>query len=266
MASNPSAVIPMRSFNEPLAPYMAAAAAAAALPDASTPAADPRLAPDLSPAPKPGEAAPPEFAAPAATPATQNAVDTTLSPATVPSPATAPEAANELLPNPPTPLKEPSSGSLFAEGSETPNGKIEAINLSKLQLDGNKKSVFYHLRLHNEHGEIAFDGPTDLSKVDVEKAVELKELSLELYPNSELPKEGEGLNKPATVKLYRMNPQRKGKPIDRAKFESKMKNSLAGTPSKHVSYLEEFIHGEYVWVWTFWVKNFNKDAAEGNEG
>lgn len=259
MVSNPTAVIPMRSFNEPLAPHMSRRENAQAPPleSPATPATDPRLAPAPEPTPPPAAVA--EIAAPTTTPVAAIAGDTTLLSPTSPSPA----AVTEQPPNPPTPLKSMPT-SLFAEGSETPDGKIEAIDLDKSS--SNKKSLVYHLRLHNEHGAIAFDGVTDLSKVDLEKAVELKELSLELYPNMPLPQEGQGLNKPATVKLYRMKPMRKGKPIDPAKFEARMKNSLADTPSKHISYMEEFINGEYVWVWTFWVKNFNKDTAPGQEG
>ena len=79
-----------------------------------------------------------------------------------------------------------------------------------------------------------------------------------MYPNESPPPEGEGLNKPATVKLYKVDPAKDGKRVDPSKYERALMKSLSGGQSKHVSYQLESAngvpvqdeHAEHGWVWT----------------
>lgn len=114
----------------------------------------------------------------------------------------------------------------------------------------------WDLHIQNTHGSIFFPGRTDLTKVDLEKAVVLHHLNLDMYPAPmQPPPEGEGLNKPAQVKLYHFEPERGGKQIASDKFERLLKRSLDKTQSKHMSYQKDGSNG---WVWTFNVENFNR--------
>ena len=144
------------------------------------------------------------------------------------------------------------------EGRDTPEGDRHTITLPDPR--SNQKLEIWDLHIHNAHGSIEFPGLTDLSKVKVHEAIRCHHLRLELYPDAEeLPPEGEGLNKPALIKLYNMDPKKNDKKVDPEKFERMLKRSLSNPGSEHKSYQEEIVPGGGKgWVWTFSVKNCNR--------
>lgn len=61
--------------------------------------------------------------------------------------------------------------------------------------------------VENEHGKIVFDGYTDVRKLDIDSIITIKAKEVVLYPDeSTKPEVGMGLNKPATVALYKCFP------------------------------------------------------------
>lgn len=244
VVANPNTVIPMNSIKQPLQTPIFDDRQIAPVSKASTPGMDPRLEP------------PPEQQSAAWLASPLDSM-VGLSAAPTPSPlhtpihlnhAAAPTGANPS----PTQLKSPDPP-LHMEARRRPNSPLEAV---PLQSSHNKLVEVWDLRIHNAHGSIFFAGRTDLTKVDLEKAVVLHHLNLDMYPAPmEPPPEGEGLNKPAEVKLYQFKPEKEKKQIAPEKFERLLKRSLDKTQSKHVSYQEE---GSSGWVWTFAVQNFNR--------
>lgn len=252
MIENPHQVIPMHTITAPpwkVPPANTRSADADQLaleqvqPKPITPGVDSRLGPRVSPV-KQGNVATPGAglygAAPPAGAANIAPVPYTESPT--------PNASPVKSPDPP----------LNAEGKDGPNLQPKVLDLSY----NNKKMQVYDLKLSNAHGSIEFQGLTDLTKVDIQKTVVLKYLNLDMYPGMEPPPEGEGLNKPATVKLYRCNPcnPAKGdKIVPHDKFERMLKRSIEQSKSEHISYKEESENGvNNGWVWTFRVKNFSR--------
>eukprot|EP00656_Telonema_subtile_P038726 TRINITY_DN4392_c0_g2_i17.p1 TRINITY_DN4392_c0_g2~~TRINITY_DN4392_c0_g2_i17.p1 ORF type:complete len:167 (+),score=63.20 TRINITY_DN4392_c0_g2_i17:26-526(+) len=122
--------------------------------------------------------------------------------------------------------------------------------------EGNMRQVTYDLEVSNSHGRIAFDGATDLAKVNIDDVVVLKYQEIEMYPAPQtLPVEGEALNKPATISLYNMKPEFKGESVPSEKFGKMLKKSNQKQGATFVSYEETADHG---WVWTFKMNNFNR--------
>lgn len=145
-----------------------------------------------------------------------------------------------------TPVKRPYVD-LDIRGAKERNGSLDKIDVTQ-QLP-NQKQEFWDLEVSNPFGSIQFDGVTDISKIDFEKDLVLKHCTLNLYPDGQPPRVGEGLNKPATVKLYNVKPERGGKQIDPKKYENALRKSLSGGPSEHLRYEEhDAVQG---WVWTF---------------
>merc|ERR1711871_95878 len=95
-----------------------------------------------------------------------------------PVPANATPSISRLSPVPSKNLGTPQGTSpvvlmpaitLNVTGREDPNGDEVDIDTKS----GNRKLEVYDLRIHNEHGSIQFEGMTDLTKVDINKAVSL---------------------------------------------------------------------------------------------
>lgn len=188
-------------------------------------------------------------------------VPATATPTTVSQLSPVPSKNLDTTPQRPSPVvqKYPAN-TLNVTGREEAAGPEVEINPES----GNHKLQVYDLRVHNEHGSILFEGMTDLTKVDINEAVSLHHLNLDMYPHGAPPK-GQGLNKPATVKLYQMKPCKNDKSVAPEKFEKMLKRSLSNTKSEHVSYQEEDEDGQYApggkngYVWTFKVENFDPE-------
>jgi len=75
--------------------------------------------------------------------------------------------------------------------------------------------------IKNIHGEIAFDGETDLTDVDLAKIVTIEQGSAEVYadedPTTVKPPIGQKLNKPAVITLYNMDLKKKTNHEDKVK-------------------------------------------------
>lgn len=165
---------------------------------------------------------------------------------TLPSPA--------LVREEPSPLKvlTPQRGVLSVHGTHTPDGQ-------KTKITSQRSQVIHNLEVQNSHGSIVFDGACDLTDVDIAEVVVLKYQEVELYPSPlVLPRAGLGLNRPATISLYQMNPEFKGQAVQATKFEKMLKKSNQKQGAIFVSYVETTEHG---WVWTFKMSHFNKEEV-----
>ena len=62
--------------------------------------------------------------------------------------------------------------------------------------------------IHNEHGRIDFEGVTDLSNLNLDQIVSIKEKRINVYQNDldHKPPVGHGLNKPAVVHMFNCYP------------------------------------------------------------
>ena len=63
--------------------------------------------------------------------------------------------------------------------------------------------------IYNEHGRIDFEGLTNLTNLNLDQIVSIGEKSITVYQNGDLdfkPAIGQGLNKPAVLRLYNCFP------------------------------------------------------------
>jgi len=168
------------------------------------------------------------------------------------------DGQHESTPQKASPVKTPTSD-FNIRARDTPEGEIRKVELHELtSLSPNHTLLVHDIYIYNAHGSIEFKGPTDLAKVNINKAIRCGHLRLDLYPDvpdDEIPPEGEGFNKPATVKLFNVQPRINDKRMVPEKFERMLKKSLSGEKSGHISYQEETVPtGAKDYVWTFWTK------------
>jgi len=260
VARNPNSVIPMVPINDPAmfasVPSADADQLAMNTPKPSPGGLDGRLVPLES---TPSRQEQDHRNRPVATPTTPG-FDTqtpTQAQAAHGTPSTPREQQQQQQPLEASPVKCPEPP-FDVEGRDTSDGDYRVITLPTSS--SNKKCEVWDLHVHNAHGSIEFPGLTDLAKVNIHEAIRCHHLRLELYPDAEeLPAEGEGLNKPAVIKLYNMDPKKNDKKVDPEKFERMLQRSLGSQGSEHKSYQEEIVPGGGKgWVWTFAVRNCNR--------
>lgn len=134
---------------------------------------------------------------------------------------------------------------------------------------GNQRTVVFDPRVSNEHGCIQFHGKVDLSKVSIGKVVRLQYQEIEMYPDQDVPKVGEGLNTQATVQLYKMNPtytskkngEIKSGPAAVDKYKKMLEKTCKNLPGAEFVSYEEADASERGWIWTFKMENFNRQAS-----
>jgi len=111
----------------------------------------------------------------------------------------------------------------------------------------------------NEFGRIIFDNETDVSGVDFNDIVEIKQSEVIVYPDEEnKPNIGEKLNKPCTIYLENCFPK-KPDPQNKDKFLKRLKVALEKQDAEFVSY--DSVTGE----WVFRVKHFTRYGAADND-
>lgn len=126
--------------------------------------------------------------------------------------------------------------------------KPSNIELARMSLD-QLKSV-PNFTVQNQNGKIEFQGTTDVSKLDIDQIVQIEANSVCVYPDSsdsEKPKVGHGLNKPAKVTLFNCKPK---KAIPPEEFLQKIKKYCNDHDCEFVSY-----NGNSG-TWEFKVKHF----------
>lgn len=69
-------------------------------------------------------------------------------------------------------------------------------------MDPEERSHVSNFTLYNEHGQVMWEGDTDIRGIDFSKTVHIVNKSIEVYPDDvEKPALGFGLNKPAVLTL-----------------------------------------------------------------
>jgi len=102
--------------------------------------------------------------------------------------------------------------------------------------------------VRNEHGEVVFEGETNVAGVDLDAIVQIESKAVVLYPEgTSKPQVGRGLNKPALVRLLNCQPKREQA---RGEFDAKVRKVCERNGAEFVSYTADT--GE----WVFRVAHF----------
>lgn len=144
------------------------------------------------------------------------------------------------------PMKKPASSELIPKL----NRKNYAVTPSLATLsamDENELEAVHDFTIENEHGKIIFEGMTNVKGLDLDEIVAIEKKQVFVYPEgSAVPPIGNGLNRPATIHLYRCFPTNKPKEDVQKKLEKVARKQGA----VHVDYDEE--QG----TWIFRVNHF----------
>lgn len=105
--------------------------------------------------------------------------------------------------------------------------------------------------IENEFGKIVFSDCTDVLGLDLDKIVKIEEKRVVVYPSENfvsIPEYGKGLNKPATITLYKCFPR--DERIDKKTINKRLEKAAKKQSAKHISYDEQ------TGAWTFSVSHF----------
>ena len=89
-----------------------------------------------------------------------------------------------------------------------------------------------NLFIENEHGQIMWEGKTDVRWINFDELVTIDKFSATVYPEhieklNMKPEIGKGLNKPAIIKLYNIYPPQKNNESLNKRFEESLKNKTS---------------------------------------
>lgn len=128
---------------------------------------------------------------------------------------------------------------------------VEIARMTELQL-----SSIENLSIENEYGQILWEGETDVRGINFDVLVNLDLYSATVYPEeierqNLKPEVGQGLNKPATITLFKIFPSMNANEAARRKFAENLKKKTSNIPDA------EFIsYDEYHGVLSFKVAHF----------
>lgn len=128
---------------------------------------------------------------------------------------------------------------------------VEMARMTELQL-----SSIENLSIENEYGQILWEGETDVRGINFDVLVNLDLYSATVYPEeierqNLKPEVGQGLNKPATITLFKIFPSMNANEAARRKFAENLKKKTSNIPDA------EFIsYDEYHGVLSFKVAHF----------
>lgn len=119
--------------------------------------------------------------------------------------------------------------------------------------------------VQNAHGKVTWEGPTDVRGLDLDRLVEIKKKVVAVYPEDEdaaqgheslKPPEGHGLNKPATITLFRV--------VSSKKSPEQYKEELRALVHKWdgATFEDYDVH---TGAWTFRVAHFSKYGAPDDD-
>ena len=99
-------------------------------------------------------------------------------------------------------------------------------------------SEIENFKIFNEFGSICFLGKTNVTNLDIDKIIQIKNKQIEVYPEEffeedEKPEVGDELNKRAVLTLNQLRPQ---KDVSYKKFLKKLKSIVEGMKAKFLDY------------------------------
>jgi hypothetical protein len=127
---------------------------------------------------------------------------------------------------------------------------LQPSNIELARMTTDQLQNVANFTVMNQHGQIEFEGLTDVTRLDIDQILQIEASSVCVYPdNSEVtkPKLGKGLNKPAKVTLYNCKPK-KATPVE--EFLAKIKKYCDDRDCEFISYTATS------GTWVFRVKHF----------